>query len=125
MHNYIYDDNNIFAKILRKEIPCEFVYENNYAVAFHDISPEAPVHILVIPKGQYVTYDHFYKSASDNEKLAYFEAITQVINKLGLADSGYRLVSNAGRNANQSVHHFHTHLLAGTNLGLKLLPNKE
>lgn len=111
-----YDTNNIFAKILRGEIPCKKVYEDDYALAFHDIAPKAPVHVLVIPKTEAVSFADFSQMEA-RIVAGYFAAVGKVASQLGLVEGGYRLISNAGRDANQEVPHFHTHILAGRNLG--------
>ena len=111
-----YDPNNIFAKILRGEIPSKKIYEDEFAFAFHDIAPNAPVHVLVIPKGQYVSYDDFLSKASDKEITGYFRAVRKVANELGVADA-FRLITNNGAAVGQSVDHFHMHILAGKRLG--------
>jgi len=116
-----YDSSNIFAKILRGEIPCKKVYEDDFALAFHDIQPQAPIHVLVIPKGPYVSYDDFIASADDVEIVGFYRAVTKVIGQLDITAGGYRLLSNAGVDAHQSVPHFHFHILAGKDLGAKLL----
>ena len=114
-----YDTQNIFAKILRGEIPCNKVFENPFALAFHDIAPAAPVHVLVLPKGQFISYNDFMDSASEVEILGFFRAVRQVAAQLGVAD--YRLITNNGEGAGQTVHHFHVHILGGATLGA-LLP---
>ncbi len=111
-----YDPNNIFAKILRKEIPCSSLYEDPFALAFNDIHPKAPVHVLVIPKGAYVSADDFYADASPEEVTGFYRAVAKVLKDLNLED-GYRLLSNCGVNAGQEVPHFHIHILAGKKLG--------
>ena len=105
-----YDDQNIFAKILRGEIPCNKVYEDDHALAFHDINPLAPVHVLVIPKGAYVSWDDFSAKASDAEMAAYVRAVGHVARALGVAESGYRLIANHGVDAHQEVPHLHVHV---------------
>jgi len=119
--DYDYDDQNIFAKILRGEIPNDTVLETDHSLAFNDISPQAPVHVLVIPKGPYVTFDHFAAQASDAEMADYVRAVGTCCRKLGVAEDGWRLISNAGRNAVQDVPHLHVHILAGRPLG-RMLP---
>lgn len=112
-----YDPNNIFAKILRGEIPCKKLYEDDYALAFPDISPKAPTHVLVIPKGPYTTHNDFTQNA-DAEEIAGFErAVGKVAQMVGVAEPGYRLISNCGPNAHQEVPHYHVHLLGGRELG--------
>ena len=112
-----YDRENIFAKILRGEIPCDKVYEDEYALAFRDINPQAPVHVLVIPKGSYVDSDDFSANASDAEIVGYIRAVGHAARKLGIVCSGFRTLANNGLDAHQEVPHFHTHILAGRNLG--------
>lgn len=112
-----YDDNNIFAKILRGEIPNKTVYEDNHVLAFYDINPMAPTHVLVIPKGRYVSSDDFFNEATDTEIVAFFRAVGKITRDLGVNESGYRLLTNQGRDANQEVPHFHLHIFAGTQLG--------
>lgn len=123
--SYDYDDQNVFAKILRGEIPNDTVLETAHSLAFNDISPQAPVHVLVIPKGPYVTYDHFAAEASDAEILDYTRAVQAVIEKLGVAPGatgqGYRLLVNSGEAGVQEVPHLHTHVLGGRVLG-RMLP---
>jgi diadenosine tetraphosphate (Ap4A) HIT family hydrolase len=112
-----YDDNNIFAKILRGEIPCKKVFENDHALAFHDISPQAPVHILVVPKGAYVSWDDFSARASDVEISGFIRAVGQVAREQGLVAPGYRLLANIGVDGHQEVPHLHVHLFGGKPLG--------
>jgi diadenosine tetraphosphate (Ap4A) HIT family hydrolase len=112
-----YDKENIFAKILRDEISCNMVYEDKYALAFHDINPQAPVHVLVIPKGSYIDSNDFSANASDAEIVGYIRALGHVGRKLGVVCSGFRSLANNGPNAHQEVPHFHTHILAGRDLG--------
>jgi diadenosine tetraphosphate (Ap4A) HIT family hydrolase len=112
-----YDPSNIFAKILRGEIPCKKVYEDDFALAFHDIHPHAPTHILVIPKGPYATCDDFVSSAGDDEIVGFYRAVEKVISTTDIAATGYRLISNAGVNAHQEVPHYHVHILGGQDLG--------
>lgn len=108
-----YDDQNIFAKILRGEIPCRKVYEDEWALAFHDINPQAPHHVLVIPKGPYVSWDDFSAKAAPDEIAGFVRAIGQVARDLGLADSGYRLLVNMGQHGDQEVPHLHVHIFGG------------
>lgn len=112
-----YDPDNIFAKILRAEIPCEKVYEDDYALAFHDINPQAPVHILVIPKGAYVSWDDFSAQARDAEIAGFVRAVGHVAREQGLVVRGYRLLGNVGRNGGQEVPNLHVHLFGGGPLG--------
>jgi histidine triad (HIT) family protein len=115
-----YDDTNIFAKILRGEIPCKKVYEDDYALAFNDIRPLAPVHILVIPKGPYVTLDDLVAQASADFVAGFFRAVAETARLLGVAEPGYRILANIGRDAHQEVMHFHVHIFAGRPLGKML-----
>ncbi|MDQ7071078.1 MAG: histidine triad nucleotide-binding protein [Rhodobacterales bacterium] len=115
--DYTYDDQNIFAKILRSEIPNDTVLETEYALAFNDIGPQAPVHVLVIPKGPYVSYDHFALAASDAEILGYTRAIGEVCRIVGVQDNGFRMISNAGQDGVQEVPHLHVHILGGRMMG--------
>lgn len=112
-----YDSDNIFAKILRGEIPCEKVYEDEHALAFHDIAPQADVHILVIPKGEYVSWDDFSEKASDAEMAGFVRAVGHVARDKGLVVRGYRLLANVGHNSGQEVPHLHVHLFGGGPLG--------
>ena len=112
-----YDPNNIFAKILRGEIPCDKVYEDDYAIAFNDIQPKAPVHVLVIPKGAYISLTDFSQDAAPEEISGFFRAVGKVIDSLGVAKGGYRTIANTGLNGGQEVPHFHVHILAGSALG--------
>ncbi len=112
-----YDNDNIFAKILRGELPCRKVFENDYALAFEDIQPQAPVHILVIPKGKYVSMEDFSANANDAEVLGFFRAVGQVARDAGVVESGYRVLSNHGDDGRQEVLHFHVHVLGGRDLG--------
>ncbi|MES2984491.1 MAG: HIT domain-containing protein [Pseudomonadota bacterium] len=113
-----YDANNVFAKILRGEIPCARVFENAFALAFHDIAPSAPQHILVIPKGAYRHYADFIARASAAEVQGFFAAVGEIAAQQSLGD--FRLISNNGEGAGQSVPHFHVHLLAGKPMGALL-----
>ncbi|HEX8420348.1 MAG TPA: HIT domain-containing protein [Sphingomonas sp.] len=112
-----YDDQNIFAKILRDEIPSRRVYEDAYAIAFHDIAPVAPTHLLVIPRGAYVSWDDFSARASDVEITGFVRAVGNVARAAGLVVSGYRLLANTGPHGGQEVPHLHVHLFAGQPLG--------
>jgi histidine triad (HIT) family protein len=112
-----YDDSNIFARILRGEIPANVVYEDEHVLAFHDINPLAPTHILVIPKGPYVSWDDFSEKASDAEIGGFVRAVGKVARDAGAVESGYRLLANAGSNAGQEVPHLHVHVFAGRPLG--------
>ncbi len=112
-----YDDQNIFAKILRGEIPCNKVYEDDHALAFHDINPQAPTHVLVIPKGPYVSLDDFSDKASDAEIGGFVRAVGTVARQLEAVEPGYRILANHGRHAHQEVPHLHVHIFAGRDLG--------
>ena len=112
-----YDDANIFARILRGEIPAKTVYENDHALAFHDIAPQAPAHILVIPKGAYVSWDDFSARGSDAEIAGFVRAVGHVAREAGMVAPGYRLLANTGANAGQEVPHLHVHIFAGRPLG--------
>jgi histidine triad (HIT) family protein len=116
-----YDDNNIFARILRGEIPCQRLYEDEFAVAFPDIKPQAPCHVLVIPKGKYVSATDFGAKAKPEEITGFYRAVSLVAEKLGVAESGYRLIANAGPDSRQEVPHFHVHILGGHRLGAMLV----
>jgi len=119
-----YDPGNVFAKILRGEIPCKKVYEDAHTLAFHDIRPQAPVHVLVIPKGAYVSWDDFSDKASDAEAAAFVRAVGKVARMLGVAEPGYRLLSNVGAHGHQEVPHLHVHVFGGHPLG-RMLPKDE
>ena len=112
-----YDDGNIFARILRGELPCRKAYEDEHALAFHDINPHAPVHILVIPKGPYVSWDDFSERASAEEIAGYVRAVGHVAREAGLVEPGYRLLANVGRASGQEVPHLHVHIFGGRPLG--------
>ncbi len=112
-----YDDQNIFAKILRGEIPNRTVYEDEWALAFHDINPQAPLHVLVIPKGAYVSWDDFSGRASAEEIAGFVRAIGHVAREAGLVEPGYRLLANIGGHGHQEVPHLHVHIFAGRPLG--------
>ncbi|RDD34782.1 HIT-like protein [Wolbachia endosymbiont of Cylisticus convexus] len=117
MGNTAYDDTNIFAQILRSELPCEKVYEDKDILAFHDKYPDAPIHILVIPKSQYTSYDDFILKASAEKIVSFFQAVREITHKYNLEKTGYRLVTNYGENGEQVVPHFHVHILGGKKLG--------
>jgi histidine triad (HIT) family protein len=112
-----YDEQNVFAKILRGELPCRKVMENEHVLAFHDISPLAPVHVLVIPKGAYVSWDDFSEQASDAEMAALVRAVGEVARMVGADAQGYRVLSNAGKRGGQEVPHLHVHVFGGQPLG--------
>jgi histidine triad (HIT) family protein len=113
----LYDPNNIFARILRGELPCRRAYEDEHALAFHDISPQAPEHILVIPKGAYVSWDDFSERGSDAEIAGFVRAVGRVARQAGLVEPGYRLLANVGLNGHQEVPHLHVHIFGGRPLG--------
>lgn len=112
-----YDDSNVFARILSGELPCNKVYEDEWALAFHDINPLAPVHILVIPKGPYVSWDDFSEQASNEEIAGFVRAVGKVARDQQLVVQGYRLLANTGKRAGQEVPHLHVHVFGGAPLG--------
>lgn len=112
-----YDDSNIFARILRGELPSKTVYEDEFALAFHDINPQAPLHILIIPKGAYVSWDDFSERASEAEIAGFVRAVGRVARDNGLVAPGYRLLANIGGDGHQEVPHLHVHLFGGRPLG--------
>jgi diadenosine tetraphosphate (Ap4A) HIT family hydrolase len=112
-----YDDSNIFARILRGEIPSKAVYEDEFAYAFPDINPQAPTHILVIPKGRYVSWEDFSANAPDAEVAGFVRAVGKIARDAGLVESGYRILANAGPNSHQEVPHLHVHIFGGRPLG--------
>ncbi|MAW01381.1 MAG: histidine triad nucleotide-binding protein [Candidatus Pelagibacter sp.] len=118
-----YDKNNIFAKILRGDIPCTKVFENEYSLAFKDISPQAKIHVLVIPKGAYTDIDDFYTNASEKEIISFSNAVREVLMLTGVSQNsggkGFRAIANTGPDGIQEVPHFHLHILGGENLGLR------
>jgi histidine triad (HIT) family protein len=117
-----YDASNIFARILRGEIPCRKAYEDQWSLAFHDINPQAPTHLLVIPKGDYVSFADFSANAGSEEIAGFMRAVGKVAKDLGLEAQGYRLLANMGEHSGQEVPHFHVHLFAGRPLGRMLSP---
>ena len=112
-----YDESNIFARILRGELPCRKVQEDEYALAFHDINPSAPVHILVIPKGAYVSWDDFSARGSADEIAGFVRAVGEVARAHNLVEPGYRILANVGRDGGQEVPHLHVHIFGGRGLG--------
>jgi len=118
-----YDTNNVFARILRGEIPSEKVYEDEHVLAFNDINPLAPVHVLVIPKGAYASLDDFHEKASVEELAAFTRAVGKVARLMGVAETGYRVIANTGPNGNQEVPHLHFHVIGGRRLG-RMLPRE-
>ncbi len=117
-----YDPENIFAKILRGEIPCDKVYEDDHALAFRDINPQTPTHILVIPKGPYESSDDFTANASEAELAGFLRAVGHVAREAGLVGPGYRFLANHGQDAHQEVPHFHVHVFGGKDLGRMIKP---
>ncbi|MEE8226573.1 MAG: histidine triad nucleotide-binding protein [Kiloniellales bacterium] len=117
-----YDDSNIFACILRGEIPCDKVYEDDHVLAFRDINPQTPTHVLVIPKGAYVSFDDFSEQASETEIAAFVRAAGRIARDLGLAEPGYRMLANHGRDGRQEVAHFHLHIFGGQDCGRMIKP---
>jgi histidine triad (HIT) family protein len=118
-----YDPSNIFARILRGEIPCDKVYEDEFALAFRDIAPQAPVHVLVVPKGEFASMDDFTLKAEPALVAGFFKAVGEVARREGVAASGYRFLANHGADANQEVPHFHVHIFGGRPLGRMLKRN--
>ncbi len=119
----IYDENNIFAKILRGEVACEKIYEDEYVLSFYDVNPQRKIHALVIPKGKYINLDDFNSKASEKEIVAYFKGISKVAKKLGISvdvGKGYRVISNLSEHGGQEVPHLHFHLLGGEKVGRML-----
>ena len=114
---YAYDDQNIFAKILRGEIPNTTVAETDHTLAFRDINPAAPTHVLVIPKGPYVCFDHFAREASEAELVDFMRMAGKICEAEGVQEEGYRAISNAGTNGVQDVPHYHLHIIGGRHLG--------
>ena len=110
---YAYDDQNIFAHILRKNIPCQQVYEDDWVLSFRDIHPRAPIHVLVIPKGHYANYSHFHEEAPQERIQGFWIGVHKTIDALGCVQEGYRLVTNQGIHGGQEVPHFHVHILGG------------
>ena len=122
MTSQTYDDSNIFARILRGEIPCDKVYEDEHVLAFRDINPQTATHVLVVPKGSYVSSDDFAEQASEAEIAAFMRAVGRIARDLGLAEDGYRILANHGRHAHQEVPHFHMHIFGGQELGRMIKP---
>ena len=119
---FTYDDQNIFAKILRGEIPNKTVFENDHALAFEDIAPQAPVHVLVIPKGPYMSLDHFARDASAEEQVGFMQAVAEVCRIAGV-ENGFRAITNTRAHGVQEVPHYHLHILGGRPLGRMLQPS--
>lgn len=120
-----YDRNNVFARILRGELPAKKIYEDEYALAFHDIRPLAAIHVLVIPKRDYVSFDDFIATARAAEITGFFRAVGKTAELLGVRADGYRLLANHGVNAHQEIPHFHVHLFAGQSLGPMLVRTRK
>jgi diadenosine tetraphosphate (Ap4A) HIT family hydrolase len=120
-----YDPNNIFARILRGEVPCKKVYEDEHALAFHDINPQAKIHVLVIPKGAYVSMADFAIKASDKEIADFVRAVGKTAEKLGVVENGYRLLANHGPNSHQEVPHLHVHIFGGQKLGRMIAVERQ
>ncbi|CAO4841415.1 MAG: putative HIT-like protein [Holosporales bacterium] len=116
----MYDQNNIFAKILRGDISCQSIYEDEHCLSFRDIFPQAPVHVLVIPKGAYQDFEDFHQNANPSQILGFYKGVQQVINLLNL-EKGYRLITNKGELGGQTVPHYHVHILSGRPLGGKVV----
>ena len=117
----MYDKNNIFAKVLRGEIPCKKIYEDEFVLAFHDINPQKKIHVLVIPKGEYVNLDDFSAKASEKEISGLIKGISIVAKKVGVSDEGYRSLVNTGENGGQEVPHLHFHIFGGEKVGKMVL----
>ncbi len=113
----MYDENNIFAKILKKEIPCDKIHEDEHSLFFKDINPQAKIHILGIPKFSCTTFSEFIKNANSEIVISFFKSVQMVINDLGIEKNGYRLITNSGEDGGQEVPHFHIHILAGEKIG--------
>ena len=112
-----YDADNIFAKILRKEIPCQVVFEDENVLAFQDIAPKKKIHVLVIPKGEYVSFQDFSQNASIEEVASFFQKVGEIADQLGVVEKGYRLIANHSQWGGQEVPHFHVHILGGESVG--------
>ncbi len=113
----MYDENNIFAKILRKEIPCDKVYEDEFSLFFNDINPQAKIHVLGIPKFPCITFSDFLQKAENKNIISFFNSIQLVIKNINVENTGYRLITNSGEDGGQEVPHFHIHILAGEKIG--------
>ena len=113
----MYDKNNIFAKILRKEIPCDKIYEDEFSLFFNDINPQAKIHVLGIPKFPCTTFSGFLKNADNENITSFFKSVQLVINDINIENTGYRLITNSGEDGGQEVPHFHVHILAGEKIG--------
>jgi histidine triad (HIT) family protein len=115
-----YDRSNVFARILRGELPCKRVFEDEHVLAFHDINPLAPTHVLVVPKGEYISLDDFSATAPPEAFAAFFRAVGEIARQQGVAGSGYRVIANTGADGHQEVPHFHVHIFGGAPLGRML-----
>jgi len=121
-----YNSNNVFAQIINDEIPCNKIYQDNFCLAFNDLHPAAPIHVLVIPKGHYTNFDDFCLRGSSDEVNGFFKGVTATLNKLKLINKdGYRLITNAGEHGLQTINHFHIHILAGEVLGPLVIKDKH
>ena len=120
-----YDDSNIFARLLRGEIPSRRIYEDEWAVAFHDIAPQAAVHVLVVPRGRYVSWADFARDGSDAELAGFVRAVGTVARQLGLEEAGYRALANVGHHGGQEVPHFHVHLFGGEAMSQRMVQKRE
>lgn len=112
-----YDRNNVFARILRGELPCTKVYEDEHVLAFRDIAPQAPTHVVLIPKGDYVSADDFSAAAPDAQLAAFMRAVNKIATAEGIAETGFRIIANTGKDGRQEVPHFHLHILGGRDVG--------
>ena len=121
----MYDENNIFARIIRGELPASKVYEDDQVLAFNDISPAAPAHVLVIPKGKYISFDDFMVKADERTVKHFFFTVRKIAADMGLKENGYRLITNHGRDGSQTVPHFHVHILGGKQLGALLAGDRK
>ncbi len=120
-----YDADNVFARILRGELPCDKVYEDDHVLAFKDVNPQTPIHVLVVPKGAYASMDDFSQTASDAEIAALFRAVGRIAREMGIVESGYRMLANYGRDGHQEVAHYHVHLFGGKDLGRMIKPRDK
>lgn len=120
MNSRNYDDSNIFAKIIKGDLKAEIVYENDNVICFKDIFPKAPVHILIIPKNKYIDLNDFSSNSNTEEKISIFQAFSKIVKKFNLEKSGYRLISNSGKDGRQEVPHLHFHMLGGKDIGKML-----
>ena len=121
----MYNKANIFAKIIKKEVPCKIVHEDEHTLIFHDINPSAPIHLLAIPKGEFSSFEDFVQKASTDQFLSFFASIQMITDKLKINKSGYRLITNHGKDAMQTVEHFHIHIIAGKTLGPLITSDKH